>query len=103
MVRNPPVGIDGRELSMVGVDCSIIMNPKVWEASGHATGFQDPMVACNAEGWKKLFRADKGWRVGLYNREKHRDAVDAILAAKSTDLSAAERLNQSPSAHTPEL
>src|SRR5437870_5520929 len=43
MVRNPPLGPDGQEISMVGVDCAIIMNPKVWEASGHATGFQDPM------------------------------------------------------------
>ena len=29
---------------MVGLDCSIIMNPKVWEASGHVGGFSDPMV-----------------------------------------------------------
>jgi glycyl-tRNA synthetase len=44
---------------MVGVDCSIIMNPKVWEASGHATGFADPMVDCKAEGCKGRFRADQ--------------------------------------------
>ncbi len=56
MVRNPPVGPDGREVSMVGVDCSIIMNPKVWEASGHATGFADPMVDCRE--CKARFRAD---------------------------------------------
>ena len=31
---------------MVGLDCSIIMNPKVWEASGHIGGFNDPMVDC---------------------------------------------------------
>ena len=35
MVRNPPPGPDGQEIQMVGVDCSIIMNPKVWVASGH--------------------------------------------------------------------
>ena len=46
MVRNPPPGPDGQEISMVGVDCSIIMNPKVWEASGHVGGFADPMVDC---------------------------------------------------------
>ena len=34
---------------MVGLDCSIIMNPKVWEASGHVGGFSDPMVDCRAE------------------------------------------------------
>jgi glycyl-tRNA synthetase len=59
MVTNPPVGPDGKEISMVGVDCSIIMNPKVWEASGHATGFADPMVDCKTEGCKGRFRADQ--------------------------------------------
>ena len=44
MVRNPPPGPDGQEITMVGLDCSIIMNPKVWEASGHVGGFSDPMV-----------------------------------------------------------
>ncbi len=43
---------------MVGLDCSIIMNPKVWEASGHVGGFTDPMVDCKAEGCKGRFRAD---------------------------------------------
>ena len=46
MVRNPPLGPDGQEISMVGVDCAIIMNPKVWEASGHVGGFADQMVDC---------------------------------------------------------
>ena len=40
MVRNPPPGPDGQEIRMVGLDCSIIMNPKVWEASGHVGGFR---------------------------------------------------------------
>ena len=39
MVRNPPPGPDGQEIRMVGFDCSIIMNPKVWVASGHVGGF----------------------------------------------------------------
>jgi glycyl-tRNA synthetase len=56
MVTNPPIGPDGREVQMVGVDCSIIMNPKVWEASGHATGFADPMV--DDKETKQRFRAD---------------------------------------------
>ncbi|MCP4245881.1 MAG: glycine--tRNA ligase, partial [bacterium] len=57
MVRNHPPGPDGREYQMVGVDCSIIMNPKVWEASGHVGGFSDPMVDCKA--CKGRFRADQ--------------------------------------------
>jgi glycyl-tRNA synthetase len=57
MVRNPPPGPDGQEIRMVGLDCAIIMNPKVWVASGHAAGFQDPMTVCKACGG--LFRADQ--------------------------------------------
>ncbi|RME40368.1 MAG: glycine--tRNA ligase [Planctomycetota bacterium] len=58
-VRNPPPGPNGREYQMVGVDCAIIMNPKVWEASGHVGGFSDPMVDCKTEGCKGRFRADQ--------------------------------------------
>jgi len=68
MVQHPPVGPDGREISMVGVDCSIIMNPKVWEASGHATGFADPMVDCKE--CKARFRADKVFAIGVIDKEK---------------------------------
>jgi glycyl-tRNA synthetase len=57
MVTNPPIGPDGHEIQMVGVDCSLIMNPKVWEASGHATGFADPMVDCKE--CKARLRADQ--------------------------------------------
>ncbi len=57
MVRNPPPGPDGQEIRMVGLDCSIIMNPNVWVASGHAAGFADPMVKCPKCG--ASIRADK--------------------------------------------
>jgi glycyl-tRNA synthetase len=30
----------------VGVDCAILMNPTVWEASGHIGGFSDPLMDC---------------------------------------------------------
>ena len=46
---------------IVGLDCSIIMNPKVWEASGHVAGFNDPMVDC--KNCKARFRADKCFTV----------------------------------------
>lgn len=39
-----------------GVDCSILMNPKVWEASGHVQSFTDPMVDCLQ--CRGRFRAD---------------------------------------------
>ena len=41
---------------VVGLDCSIIMNPKVWEASGHVGGFSDPMLTCRQ--CRRHFRAD---------------------------------------------
>jgi glycyl-tRNA synthetase len=31
---------------MVGIDAALMMNPKVWEASGHVAGFTDPLVEC---------------------------------------------------------
>ena len=37
--------VQGRD-DMVGLDCSILMHPKVWQASGHVGGFADPMVDC---------------------------------------------------------
>jgi len=46
MVLCPPIGPDGDPLQIVGVDTAIIQNPKVWEASGHVAGFNDPMVDC---------------------------------------------------------
>jgi glycyl-tRNA synthetase len=42
---------------MVGVDASILMNPKTWQASGHVDTFTDPLVECS--NCKGRFRADK--------------------------------------------
>ena len=42
---------------MYGIDSAILMNPKIWEASGHIAGFSDPLVEC--EKCKKRFRADQ--------------------------------------------
>lgn len=41
---------------VVGIDCSILMHPQVWETSGHVAGFNDPMVDCKV--CKGRFRAD---------------------------------------------
>jgi glycyl-tRNA synthetase len=42
---------------MVGLDSAIIMNPKVWEASGHLKEFKDPLTECKK--CHKRFRADE--------------------------------------------
>ncbi|HUE38230.1 MAG TPA: glycine--tRNA ligase [Candidatus Binatia bacterium] len=57
MVLAPPIGPDGQELDILGLDCSIISHPRVWEASGHVAGFADPMVDCKK--CKSRFRADQ--------------------------------------------
>ncbi|HEY1316584.1 MAG TPA: glycine--tRNA ligase [Gaiella sp.] len=41
---------------IVALDSSIILHPKVWEASGHVSGFTDPLVDCRT--CKLRFRAD---------------------------------------------
>jgi glycyl-tRNA synthetase len=40
-----------------GIDSSILMHPKVWEASGHVENFTDPMIDCKE--CKARFRADQ--------------------------------------------
>ncbi|MCC5908191.1 MAG: glycine--tRNA ligase [Balneolaceae bacterium] len=42
--------------NIVGVDAAIFMHPKVWEASGHVEGFNDPMIDDKQS--KKRYRAD---------------------------------------------
>ena len=42
---------------MVGLDASILMHPRVWEASGHVGGFSDPLVECLS--CRKRFRGDQ--------------------------------------------
>lgn len=45
-----------RRDDMVGLDAAIIMNPKVWEASGHLKTFSDPLIECKK--CHERFRAD---------------------------------------------
>lgn len=48
--------VDDRD-DMFGVDAAILMNQKVWQASGHVDTFTDPLVEC--ANCKARFRADK--------------------------------------------
>lgn len=52
--RNGP---EGEPVTCVPVETCIIQHPKVWEASGHVGGFNDPMQTCRQ--CKKLIRADQ--------------------------------------------
>ncbi|MCD6459894.1 glycine--tRNA ligase [bacterium] len=42
--------------NVVGMDASIIMHPRIWEASGHVANFKDDMIDCKK--CKKRYRAD---------------------------------------------
>ena len=61
VVRCPAPGPNGRPIEIVPVDATIIMNPKVWEASGHVGGFSDLMSTCRH--CKKLVRYDHIWEM----------------------------------------
>lgn len=65
----------------VGLDAAIIMNPSVWQATGHVAGFSDAMVDCKE--CKSRFRADQLIEQvtnGAVNVEgKSLEEIDAIL------------------------
>lgn len=48
--------IESRD-DMYEVDAALLMNPKVWETSGHVAGFSDPLVECTK--CQHRFRADQ--------------------------------------------
>lgn len=73
-------GPDGKPVRIVPVDSCIIQNPKVWEASGHVAGFNDPMV--DDKETKGRFRADH--LVGLFEVGSVSDETSAV----------ADKLNQ---------
>jgi glycyl-tRNA synthetase len=69
VVLTPPDGPDGKPISMVGLDSCIIQNPKVWEASGHIGGFNDPMV--DDKETKQRFRADHFFGLVVTDNPEH--------------------------------
>ena len=74
---------------VVGFDAAILMNPKVWEASGHVQAFTDPLVECKI--CHQRLRADqedeikdhekshKGQKVTWTERKKFNLLVEAKL------------------------
>jgi len=66
---------------MYGIDSGIIMNPKIWEASGHVDAFHDPLVECKK--CHKRFRADHlvEEQLGESIEGKSLKELDAIIQA----------------------
>ena len=58
---------------MVGIDSAIMLNPKVWEASGHVEAFTDPLVECKV--CHARFRADHT-RETLEHEKSHDGKVE---------------------------
>ncbi len=52
---------------VVGIDASIIMNPDVWQASGHTEAFTDPLVECKV--CHVRLRADKEEEIAAHGKE----------------------------------
>lgn len=87
---------------MVGLDAAILMNPKVWEASGHVASFTDPLVDCKK--CKTRHRGDKllEEKLGVENVAgiKLEDVQPRLMAEKiacpeceSVDWTEAKRFN----------
>ncbi|MBI3891962.1 MAG: glycine--tRNA ligase [Candidatus Wallbacteria bacterium] len=73
---------------VVGIDSSIVMHPRVWEASGHVESFADPMVDCKK--CKSRFRADK---LDEYRAEKGPKAPATGCPECGGELTEARKFN----------
>jgi glycyl-tRNA synthetase len=75
-----------RRDDIVGVETSIIMHPKVWEASGHVAGFTDPLVDCKVS--KQRYRADQLFFAAV---TIPKESIDESLVAR---LLSAKRISE---------
>lgn len=79
MIMNPAwgrKGPNGERVRCVPLETCIIQHPKVWEASGHVAGFNDPMV--DDKETKGRFRADH--LQGLYQIGDYESPLADLLA-----------------------
>lgn len=65
---------------MVGLDAAIMMNPKIWEASGHVEAFTDPLTECKI--CHERFRADKPDEIKEHEEGKHNGKGDWTKSRK---------------------
>ncbi len=70
--------------NIFGIDASIIMNPKVWQASGHVSGFTDPLIDCKE--CKARIRADhlaEGYNIELSKIKNTKKLSEALKKANA--------------------
>jgi len=73
-----------------GLDASILMHPKVWEASGHVENFTDPMVDCKQ--CKARFRLDL---LGdMINDKKKKKALESLKESLKDDAALLEKISK---------
>ena len=71
-----------------GLDASILMHPRVWEASGHVENFTDPMIDCRQ--CKARFRLDT--LSDQINEKKQKKAVEALKLNLQNNAELQEKL-----------
>jgi glycyl-tRNA synthetase len=81
---------------IVGLDSSILMHPKIWEASGHIASFTDPLVDCKK--CRKRFRADHLLEAARalkpqYLKEEPKDVSELKCPECAGDLTAKRDFN----------
>jgi len=77
-----------RRSDMYGIDPAIIMNPKVWEVSGHVAEFSDPLVECKS--CHSRFRADQ---LAVEPLNSELSGSTACPTCKNKDFTEAKQFN----------
>ncbi|PST81847.1 glycine--tRNA ligase [Pedobacter yulinensis] len=74
--------------NIVGIDSAIFMHPKIWKASGHVDGFNDPMI--DNKDSKKRYRADQLLedRIEKYRKDGKTDKAEDLQTAMDDALKA---------------
>ena len=79
--------------NIVGIDAAIFMHPKTWEASGHVSAFNDPLI--DNKDSKKRYRADvlieAGWPNRMKRSKKRSRRPASVSASRSTRPNTAKR------------
>ncbi|WP_423147667.1 glycine--tRNA ligase [Rubrolithibacter danxiaensis] len=72
--------------NIVGIDSAIFMHPKIWKASGHVDGFNDPMI--DNKDSKKRYRADQLLedRIAKYEKEGKNEKAEKLQTAMDEAL-----------------
>ncbi len=78
--------------NIVGIDSAIFMHPKIWKASGHVDGFNDPMI--DNKDSKKRYRADQLLEDRIAKYEK--DGKTEKAAKLQTDMDDALKAEDLP-------